>query len=1100
MRRVRLLGVVLATSFASLAVGAPPGVAATEEYSGTVLSCSYTLKADTVEHSFSAALSACGGSLDPEGELDGSWKSNEVEGSTDVTLETAKLSILGEERSFTVAYTFSLPVDVDGLIVTYEHLKKLREEGKATLKEVEEAKEHIKQQFAAALKELESDVIVLGAEGLAKQLGDGVPEAAEHLNEMTRTLQTKCEESGTDFSNPFCSPYSPTGPYCKENCPVPASANEGALPEGTGEDAGESESDQRELCPVFNSVQEDAVFVCVPSFVTGNIDTGDKPLVILAGGALLMVPGVSGESKIESKAAIVQLGGALFGDNLALKAPGIAMAGGFQNAIGTLTLDGGKVSIGQVDGETLLAAVPELPRSDWLPEIFEKGLLHTKINVPDVLSARHTTIKAGESLLLANGSKILGAGLGGHGGDFETGIDPTGETERYGGSHGGLGGYTVTSFGTQGYDEWNTMAGRSPVTDDPFHPTAAGDGGGAEAGGALGLPGGGTVQVLAPEAEVEIDGKIDVSGYGSGLADAFSNGDHGGSGAGGSVYLTAEKLAGSGTVDADGGSHCNERRHIEECVNGGGGSGGGGRIAALYESDSGWSGSLEAHGGIDEEWEGSSEEQFLGSGGAGTVFTRTVEFSEAGEVEKGTGAFPEGTLTIDGGRAPGAYPAPDGTPLQDSWSGANRKLVVEGEARAYGHELNYGAIELLHGGVLTSGISKAGTPIPQTLKVKAGSLLIDATSRLQMTGRGEAGGEAETALGTGGAAAGQSASTKGHGGSHAGAGGATGAKPEAGAVSGSTYDNAEDPTLPGGGGAGFGTGEGNAGGGVLDVEASKLVLEGAIVADGQSGDGPTAVDPVPFDFQGGGGAGGSVLVRSAELSGAGRISADGGDTCIATAPPLLAGVTGCNSPTGSGGGGGGGRVALLVGALCEWHGTLSAAGGADSQSELAAEPEDALARRGGAGSVFFPTPAGTCTKEEPKVEEPRAKGGETPPPPREEPKPPSNAFSIVAHRAVARTGAEILTIEVPGPGSLVGVETAALRSGAHHRAAKPDRVGGARATATAKGRLKMTFALSAPAKAYLRRHGRLVVTLRVTYTPTGGTARVRTLTLTIRKP
>src|SRR5262249_14008432 len=151
----------------------------------------------------------------------------------------------------------------------------------------------------------------------------------------------------------------------------------------------------------------------------------------------------------------------------------------------------------------------------------------------------------------------------------------------------------------------------------------------------------------------------------------------------------------------------------------------------------------------------------------------------------------EGTLTIDGGRTPGAYPPPDGTPLQDSWSGAHRKLVIEGEARAYGHELDFGAIELLHGGVLTTGISKAGTPISQDLKVKVGSLLVDSSSLLSVTGRGEPGGVAETALGTAGAAPGQSASNKGHGGSHGGTGGSTGAKPEEGAVSGSTYDNPE---------------------------------------------------------------------------------------------------------------------------------------------------------------------------------------------------------------------------------------------------------------------------------------------------------------------
>ena len=156
---------------------------------------------------------------------------------------------------------------------------------------------------------------------------------------------------------------------------------------------------------------------------------------------------------------------------------------------------------------------------------------------------------------------------------------------------------------------------------------------------------------------------------------------------------------------------------------------------------------------------------------------------------------------------------------------------------------------------------------------------------------------------------------------------------------------------------------------MLDVEVGSLDLEGALAADGESGDGPTATEPAPFDYDGGGGAGGSVLVHAATISGGGSISADGGDTCITTSPPLFAGVTGCGVPLGSSGGGGGGRVALYAGAECSWHGTLHAAGGVDSQSELAAEKEDAEARRGGAGSVFFPAARARARNREPEHHE-----------------------------------------------------------------------------------------------------------------------------------
>jgi hypothetical protein len=1096
----------------ALLVGAAPTRAATKEFKGEVLGCKYTLEADLGGDSFSAQVGECGSSLDPEGELDGSWENPEGATETTVALTSVKLSILGQEKEFPVGYTFTLPVNVDQLIEAWEEAETLFDEGKKTKAEVEAELKKLQDRLQEALKSFEGDVVDAAAGALLDQAGSGIPDMVEHFNGLFESLNSGCEEHGTNGLNPFCSPYMHTRRCPTLECPNhPGRANVGAVAEGAGEDAEDSNSDQEALCPVFNSTQDDAVFVCIPSVVYGELDVGDKPLVIIGGGALMAVPDLQGESKISSNTAIVQLGGAVVGDNLKLDAPDIAIAGGYLNAIESLEYDGDDVSIGEVKGESLLTAIPDLPE-DWTNEIddeVESIGLHAKIDLPAFVTSRKTTVKVTKEFLLSAGSTLSGAGLGRLGADFETGVDPSGETEEFGGSHGGLGGYTVSSMGVEDYDHWYAMEGRSPTSDSPFKPTEPGDGGGGDPGGALGLSGGGVVAIEAPEATVRIDGRLDVSGLGTGVWNSTSNGDHGGGGAGGSVYIATEELAGSGTIDADGGSHCSEEGpEVGECVNGFGGSGGGGRIAALFEEDPGWSGLLEARGGVDRRFKHHFGEQFVGTGGAGTIFTRSVAFKENGEVEKGTGAFPEGTLTIDGGRAAGDYPPPDGTPIANAWSSPQRRLLITGEARVYGEKLEYGEIAMTDGAVLTAGIANAALPIPKKLTVKAGTLSVDDTSQVTMSGRGYAGGDGETGVGPGEAAPGQTPSTEGHGGSHAGVGGATSAFENPGPVSGSTYDSVEAPDLPGGGGGG-GEDPGTPGGGVLDVTAGRLVLNGRFAADGENGAGPTALEPAPFDFRGGAGAGGSVLVNAEELSGSGAVTADGGDACLTQSPPLLeAGA--CNAPDGSGGGGGGGRVALIAAADCGWTGTLGVAGGVDEQAEvkLAAEPQnealgqDVVAMRGSAGSVFFPAPTGTCSAppSEPPASEPPAGSGNPPaagsnaPPPSP---PPSNAFKVVSKKA-GKKGSVKVVVAVPGAGSLSGTETAVLKLPRKHHAAKSQAVGQASAHPAGAGKVTLTFALSSAARAYLNKNGSLPVTIAISFKPTGGSAATKSLRATLK--
>jgi hypothetical protein len=456
------------------------------------------------------------------------------------------------------------------------------------------------------------------------------------------------------------------------------------------------------------------------------------------------------------------------------------------------------------------------------------------------------------------------------------------------------------------------------------------------------------IRIDARKGKATIDGQLSAAGFGTG--DPAGNGDHGGSGGGGSIYLTVNKLGGGGDINADGGSYC------LACDNGGGGGGGGGRIAVLWTSHSGWHGRMHAFGGRDEHYNGPpphepADTEFLGSGGAGTVFTRSVKFSAKGKPQPAKHSkFPDGALTVDGGRAAGDYPPPDGTPLRSAWNDAKRQLIITGEARAYATKLHYKEIDLSHGATLTPGIDGTNHPIPSTLAIQAVKLSVASRSLVTVTGRGLRGGSSQSSSAPGGAVKGATSSTGAHGGSHGGAGGGSQVN---GARTGSTYDSKRHPSQPGGGGGGaFLSAEGNPGGGVLDIQVGALILNGVVAADGESADGPTPSEPAPHDFNGGAGAGGSVYVKAGTLSGHGQITALGGTACAASHPPLLPGVDGCGEPSGGGGGGGGGRVAVIA-APCHWRGSLKATGGRDLQAEASGDKKYAKLLRGAAGTTYF---------------------------------------------------------------------------------------------------------------------------------------------------
>ncbi|MBL8990250.1 MAG: hypothetical protein JNJ48_01580, partial [Phycisphaerae bacterium] len=173
-----------------------------------------------------------------------------------------------------------------------------------------------------------------------------------------------------------------------------------------------------------------------------------------------------------------------------------------------------------------------------------------------------------------------------------------------GGGHGGAGGNS--SVGALGGGTYGSV--QFPVT--------MGSGGGRDTdccGARTPGRGGGAVWL-------EVGGALVVQGEISAHGEAAPVGESGG-GAGGSVYITAASLGGTGTIAADGGAGAPAA--------GGGGGGGGGRVA-VYTQTFGFNGVARAVGG----------NGFV-RGGAGTVYVRPGVASLA-------------TLTVDNGGVAGA--------------------------------------------------------------------------------------------------------------------------------------------------------------------------------------------------------------------------------------------------------------------------------------------------------------------------------------------------------------------------------------------------------------------------------------------------------------
>lgn len=106
--------------------------------------------------------------------------------------------------------------------------------------------------------------------------------------------------------------------------------------------------------------------------------------------------------------------------------------------------------------------------------------------------------------------------------------------------------------------------------------------------------------------------------------------------------------------------------------------------------------------------------------------------------------------------------------------------------------------------------------------------------------------------------------------------------------------------------------------------------------------------------------------------------------------------------------------------------------------------------------------------------------------------PPSNSFSLLKKTISSKTGQAAISVKVPGAGKLIMVGTA--KSGK-----KTIKVGQVVLNANKAGTFKLMLKPSGTAKALLKDQGSLKVALKLTFTPTGGTAKTSTSAVTLKQ-
>ncbi|WP_139271161.1 Ig-like domain-containing protein [Atopomonas hussainii] len=388
-----------------------------------------------------------------------------------------------------------------------------------------------------------------------------------------------------------------------------------------------------------------------------------------------------------------------------------------------------------------------------------------------------------------------------------------------------------------------------------------------------------------------------------------ANGQHAnsyGSGSGGSLLLHADtlELGAEARIEASGGGSSVSTAYAY-------GGGGGGRVALYYG----------------EVTQGSLHEQVLAKGGlsqntqpgaAGSIYLKNTTANSEELVYNNTGvpaSAPMSLLDLTSGspysgkvtllnavaqvKGDATFSAVSGTNgrLLGHYRNAANELVVDGFTFELDRSGTWSKVRVINGGVITTPF--ASNSFTQGVSITADEVEVDATSRIDVSARGQL-GNASIGNYTGG--------------SHGGAGGV-----HQGSSTNAPYGDFREPKDFGTGGRQYGASY-TRGGGVIELRAGLLKLEGLIQANGQYGYGY------------GSGSGGSLLLhaQTLQLGADARIEANGGGSNA--------------SNSNAYGGGGGGRVALYYGEVTQGslHEQVLAKGGLSQYSQP-----------GAAGSIYL---------------------------------------------------------------------------------------------------------------------------------------------------
>jgi len=495
------------------------------------------------------------------------------------------------------------------------------------------------------------------------------------------------------------------------------------------------------------------------------------------------------------------------------------------------------------------------------------------------LEAENITVEAG-SVINATGKGYAGGSAGNDG----SGPGGGGAGQPYTGGGGGAG-YGGT--GGSGSGSGNTAGSGGTTYGDEISPTDLGSGGGGSStyyeGPASGGRGGGAILLEAKN--IILNGNI----YANGL-NGQSNKYGGGGGSGGSVFIIANTISGTSTIEANGGNGGSGSSY------GAGGGGAGGRIYIIYNVST-LSATLSANGGTG----GSSS---FGSGQAGQDGTIGLYDQDDNSLTiysgwQFAGNYVYNNLTISSASnlnttSLTVINVTDMTKITSStWNYANNvNTTINTADLILTDSIIITTPESFFKLYVNNPFNITSTTINGNLFINTSNLTIDSSSLINATGKGYAGGSAgNDGSGPGGGGAGQPYTGGGGG---AGYGGTGGSGSGAGGSGGTTYGDEISPTDLGSGGGGSSTyyegpASGGRGGGSVIIFGDDVTINANIYANGLNGQ--------SNGYGGGGGSGGSIFINVTRLSGTSTIEANGGNG-------------GSGSSYGAGGGGAGGRISL----------------------------------------------------------------------------------------------------------------------------------------------------------------------------------------------